>query len=318
MASLRRWSTRTGLIVGLIAGAIGGALPTAVAVEAQAPSPRPLQLDRSFLGGGGQLGINVRDVTEADAESQNLPGMAGAVVETVRPGSPAASAGLRPGDIVLTFDGERVRSARHLVRLLDETPALRDVEVTVQRNGDPLVMDVTPEPAVDAMASRRLFADPDILLDRLVMPKPFASEPPANTARLGVGVQDLTEQLRGYFGVARGVLVTSVEAGSVAATAGVRAGDVIGAFNDTPISTVAGLRRSVAQASGEITITVTRDRRLLTLKGTLPAIKTDGARSWAPSPGRYSEITASRYSAGTTSVPRRLRFPRSSNAVSAA
>ena len=82
---------------------------------------RRLQRRFEFGGGGPEIGVSIRDV-EAGS-----PGSAGAQVERVREDSPAEKAGIRAGDVITQFDGERVRSARQLSRLVAETPAGRSV-----------------------------------------------------------------------------------------------------------------------------------------------------------------------------------------------
>ena len=85
-------------------------------------------------GGGGFLGVGLDDV-EGEAR--------GAKVGSVRTESPAAKAGIKEGDVVVRFDGEGVRSAAQLVRLVGETPAGRSVAVEVLRAGKAEKLTVT-------------------------------------------------------------------------------------------------------------------------------------------------------------------------------
>lgn len=73
----------------------------------------------TLLGPGAEIGVSVR---EADTKENE-----GVVIEEVRPGSPAEKAGLKTADVVVEFDGERVRSARQFSRLVQETPPGRMV-----------------------------------------------------------------------------------------------------------------------------------------------------------------------------------------------
>ena len=98
-----------------------------------------------FAMGGSRLGMVVRDVETADVTKEKLAGTAGAVVTEVVKESAAQKAGVKTGDVVTSFDGERVRSARQLERLVEETPAGRTVKVALQRAGAPVTLDVTPE-----------------------------------------------------------------------------------------------------------------------------------------------------------------------------
>ncbi len=98
----------------------------------------------------------------------------------------------------------------------------------------------------------------------------FEGEPflAASRGRLGVRVQDLSEELASYFGVKSGVLVAGVEADAPAAKAGIKAGDVITAVNGTAIIEPGELRREVAKVEDGKTadLSVTRDKEPLTLK----------------------------------------------------
>jgi membrane-associated protease RseP (regulator of RpoE activity) len=76
--------------------------------------------------GGGRLGVSLDD-TEGDVR--------GAKVRSVEAGSPAEKAGIKEGDVIARFDGEAVRSAAHLARLVGETPAGRSVAIEVARGG---------------------------------------------------------------------------------------------------------------------------------------------------------------------------------------
>ena len=87
--------------------------------------------------------------------------------------------------------------------------------------------------------------------------------------RLGVNVEDLSGQLGDYFGAATGVLVTSVDPDSPAKTAGLKAGDVITRVDDQPVHDTTELRRLIARASADVTLTVTRDHKELTIKAKL-------------------------------------------------
>ena len=76
--------------------------------------------------GGGRLGVSLAD-TEGDVR--------GAKVRSVEEGSAAEKAGIKEDDLVVRFDGEAVRSASHLARLVGETPAGRAVPIEVTRGG---------------------------------------------------------------------------------------------------------------------------------------------------------------------------------------
>jgi serine protease Do len=241
------------------------------------------------LGGGSRVGIVVRDVETADVAKEKLAGPAGAVVTEVVEDSAAGKAGVKTGDVVTSFDGERVRSARQLQRLVSETPAGRTVKMALQRAGASVTVEVTPEaPKVTQFfgpggeegfrwRQRGPGGEPGVRVEpfRFEMPTgrldleregfPFVA---ASRGRLGVRVQDLSDELAGYFGVKAGVLVAGVEDDAPASKAGVKAGDVITAVNGEAVADPAELRREVAKVeegkSAELSIT--RDRKPMTLK----------------------------------------------------
>lgn len=78
--------------------------------------------------GGGRIGISVVDLNSPETRGSLTEG---AVVRSVTPEGPADGAGLENGDVIVAFDGERVRGARQLSRLVQETPVGRDVPVLV-------------------------------------------------------------------------------------------------------------------------------------------------------------------------------------------
>ena len=245
-----------------------------------------------FGMGGSRVGMVVRDVEAADVTKEKLAGTAGAVVTEVVKESAAEKAGVKAGDVVTSFDGERVRSARQLERLVEETPAGRTVKVALQRAGAPVTLDVTPQAPKMAQVMPGMPGEGGDVFSYKRAPgqgpewegspgMPFKFELPAgrfdfegepflaaSRGRLGVRVQDLSEELASYFGVKSGVLVAGVEADAPAAKAGIKAGDVITAVNGQAITEPGELRREVAKVEDGKTadLSVTRDKKPLTLK----------------------------------------------------
>ena len=201
--------------------------------------------------------------------------------------SPAAKAGLKSGDVVVGFDGERVRSARQLERLVEETPAGRTVALSVQRSGTKVDLQVTPaapdmasfqmaapfERGGSIVAGRSLHALPRWKKDGPEFPAAafhfdeMTNLGPPSRTRLGVQVQELSGQLADYFGVKAGALVSEVSDGSPAAKAGVKVGDVITAVNGQLVDGPAELRRAVARVDeGKAAeISVTREKKAVTV-----------------------------------------------------
>ena len=95
-----------------------------------------------LAGRRAQIGISIRDVEPAEAARQKIQG--GVFVEEVRPDTPADKAGLKRSDIIVEFDGERVRSARQFSRLVQETAPGRSVKASVVRSGQEKEIQITP------------------------------------------------------------------------------------------------------------------------------------------------------------------------------
>ena len=96
------------------------------------------------LGGGPRLGIQIRDLNKDDLAKFKLSSQSGVAVEEVTKESAAEKAGVKAGDVVVQFDGETVRSAAQLTRLVRETVAGRTVKMGVMRDGKRLDLDVAP------------------------------------------------------------------------------------------------------------------------------------------------------------------------------
>ena len=211
----------------------------------------------SFGTEGGRLWISIDDV-----ESSAIRGALteGAIVRSVTVGSPAADAGLEDGDIVVQFDGERVRSARQLSRLVQETPVGREVPLLVVRDDERFTLRVTPGDAGSVTAIREWLPDLGHWEQRL-------RQALRGRPQLGIEVTDVGPQLAEYFDVDHGVLVTTVTSESVAAEAGLQAGDILTAIDAEPVDDVGALHRIVAAIAPPATVRleVSRDGAALTL-----------------------------------------------------
>jgi serine protease Do len=261
----------------VVAGAIAAVVLFAPGVRGQEPRDREERVARALSAmdlSRGQVGVTVRDVRPDEAGKGDRT--ARVAVEEVRAESPAATAGVRVGDLIAEFDGERVRSTRHFSRLVDETPQGHSVKMTLLRGGQRVTLDIAPE----RRSAFRLRP-----LDQWRTPGPEGGPaPPAwrefdfqmpeievfgsRQGTLGVQVQSLTDQLAAHLGVKHGVLVTRVSADTPGARAGLRAGDAITAIDGMTVEDASDLRRRLRRIEGdrEFTIEITRDRKPMTLK----------------------------------------------------
>jgi serine protease Do len=286
----------TGAGMGAIAVLLAGGLATA------GPADKPRTQNRRtmlFTGERGRLGVTIADVTADDVQRLELDAETGVRIQTVEDDSPAAAAGLREDDVVLRYQGEAVRGASQLARLVRETPAGRRVEIEISRGGARQQVDATigegrraglegmhprisglPESldgeTLDALRDFKFELDPEDAARlgddaREGVRRVLRSRGP----RLGIRYHELSDQLAAYFKVEDGVLVSSVDEGSPAARAGLKAGDVIVKLNGTDVGDAADLGAAVArlEAGTPAGIRVQRDGRPVDLKVTI-----EGAR----------------------------------------
>ena len=188
----------------------------------------------------GWLGVRIQTVTPEIAEGFDLEEPRGALVASVEAESPAAAAGVEPGDVILAWDGRQVRKLKDLSRFVAATPAGRTVEVAVWRRGRQTslsavtgVLPDEPSPSGRSETERKSAGG-------LVEP-----------AGTGLALADLTEERRARFGLddeVTGALVVKVAPDSVAARQGLEAGDVILGVARKPIESAAEALEAFAAA----------------------------------------------------------------------
>ncbi len=193
----------------------------------------------------GWLGVRIQQVTPEIAESLGLPSASGAMVAGVNAGGPAEKAGLKPGDVILTFNDVTVKEMRNLPLIVAETPIGHDVPVQIWRNGKKtsLAVDVGEMPNDVQQASLQTDAPP---------PPPALKT--TDLAGLGLGVAAIGPVARHQFQLPpdqKGVVITSVKTNSPASDRGLAPGNVIVEVQQTPVATIDEIKSYVARARAE-------------------------------------------------------------------
>jgi serine protease Do len=203
----------------------------------------------------GWLGVTIEDQKEG-----------GPVVRSVQPNSPAERAGLKEGDVILEYNKENVIGAQQFTRLIRETPVGRMADLKIRRDSREQTLQITTEAShfPNTIGNIDLNIQPNVrvLLDQAMRNVPRV-EVNTTFVQSGIRVDQMTDQLRDYFGVFSnsGVLVTSVEAGSTAEKAGVKAGDVITAVNGSNIRSPGDFSREMRSANSKATLKVMREKQ---------------------------------------------------------
>ncbi len=199
---------------------IGFAIPSALA------APVIKQIVEFGRTRRGWLGVRVQTVTPDIAESLGLPHASGALVASIAAQGPAEAAGLQPGDIILSFNGEKLSAMRQLPRVVAETAIGTDATVTYWREGKEL--------SAKIKVGELEKAEEDGLLEgsETVMARGTKID------AVGLTLSPMSDTLRQDYlipGNVEGVVITGVADMSEAAEKGLLPGDVLIEINQQPV-----------------------------------------------------------------------------------
>jgi serine protease Do len=233
--------------------------------------------------GPSWLGVETHEVTAENAKELKLPAERGVVVAGVTKDSPAAKAGLKEKDVITEVNGQRVEGAAQFRRMIHEIPAGRAAQLTVWRDGRAQTLSATLGKAEErhdkwtgATPGAFAFHMPEVQIPE--MPSIDLGGEMGMLAggrpRLGIDAEDIGGQLGSFFGApdGEGILVRSVNSGSPAEKAGMKAGDLITSFNGERVRSLGDLRQKLAAQNDAKTakIVVLRSRSEVTLSVELP------------------------------------------------
>ena len=226
----------------------------------------------------GRLGVSIQDVTAELKVKQNLSVDHGAYVIDVEEESPAEKAEIKKGDVIIRFDGEEIESSRDLTKLVKRTKPKRSVPVEIVRKKEHKVVTATigHEPGIRAFSfdfgGRNFHYMPRMPriphIPRIPHGLGMIHRDEGMGELFGLEVEELTKQLAEYFEVpdGKGVLVTEVERGTAADTAGFKAGDVILKAGGNSVRDIGDLRDEFLNSKKEeIPVEIRRKGKPLTL-----------------------------------------------------
>lgn len=239
----------------------------------------------------GYLGVYTQTIDKDLQEAFDLASDEGVVIKDVVPDSPADQVGIKPGDIILEFNGRKVRSADHFYRLVRANNADEKVDMTLMRDGDRKELNLT-------LGDAENFDDDNWILGSTPpVPKSrsqartwyFDSRDTEEYNYIGVSLENLNDQLGNFFGAddGNGALVREVVDDSPAQKAGLKAGDVIVAIDGKDIEELDDVQRRVRQADkgDQLDITVLRDKKEMTVA--VEVEEAPDSYSWSPGKLNY-------------------------------
>ena len=194
---------------------IGFAIPSTMAIDVIK------QLKKFGKTSRGWLGVRIQPVTEEIAEAYGLDSPKGALVASVENNSPSLKAGVKPGDIILKFDGKDIKRDRDLPKIVVATKVGKNVQLEIWRGNRIINLNV-------------------VLGELETFEKKYKAEIkktdlPNKIEKLGIQLAQITPDLRARYKISKdikGVLILNVERDSVAAERGLKSGDIILAIID--------------------------------------------------------------------------------------
>jgi len=190
----------------------------------------------------GYLGIQISALQPEVAARLGLEKKMGVLVSRVMDNTPAAKGGIEAGDVITAIAGKPLKDAGQLQQLVAALPLNKAVEVTVFRDGKPKTLQVmiTEQPTEFGLAKNQ----------------PSENNTPRsegiNLSKFGIKITDLTQQLADQFGFKEkqaGALVTEVEDGSLAATAGLARGMLIVKVDHQPVSSAEAVQKALEKTA---------------------------------------------------------------------
>ncbi|WP_175953916.1 trypsin-like peptidase domain-containing protein [Burkholderia sp. BCC0405] len=234
------------------------AIPIAFAAKVRAQLQKQMQAQAQpsqapDASSGNALGVDVQDVGIGLAAAFGLPRPAGALVNGVAPGSPAAAAGVRPGDVIVKLGDKTIGRSAELNDLAAALPPGQKAPLRLIRNRAPVMLTITgaDEAAGNAGAAVGMAA-----------PKGAARTGPGAGAgdggdRLGLTMHALNDDERRSTGLAVGMMVDAVH--GPAARAGIQPGDVVLELNDTLLETPDDIQSLEASGGSVIAVLIQRN-----------------------------------------------------------
>jgi len=207
-----------GEVIGINAQIVAGGQGIGFAIPVNLAKSIVAQLKTKGGVSRGWLGVAIQDLTPEMADHFGIQGKEGALVADVTTGGPADEAGMKRGDVIVSYDGKPIQESHDLPIVVAGTPIGKKVEIKALRDGSPRTFAVKVGRLAEEQVAR-------------------ADGAGSGEAKLGLSVQDLTPEIARGLGISslEGVVVAEVAPGSPAEDARIRRGDVIREVDQKPV-----------------------------------------------------------------------------------
>lgn len=229
-----------GAVVGINTAIIASGQGIGFAVPINAVKEIILNLKEKGKVTRGWLGVSIQEVTPELAKSFRLKDAYGALVSDVTPGSPAEKAGLKRGDVIVELNKKPVKEHRELPRMVASIPPGERALFKVLRDGK--------EEAISAVVEELKEGD--------------SSQAALDAQKqMGMSLQPVTPEIAKELGMKKpeGMAITNVDAGSPAAEAGLRRGDVILEANKQPVNNTKEFSGAISKAEKTVPFLIYRN-----------------------------------------------------------
>ncbi len=221
----------------------GGSVGIGFAIPSNLAKPVVMQLAEFGKTRRGWLGVKIQTVTDEIADGLGLKDIHGALVASVTPGGPAEKAGIKAGDVITEFNGQKLDAMRQLPRIVAETPIGKDVPLTLMRDGKTI--------STKVKVGELEKAETDGLIEKVDNGKDGKPAKGTELSGLDVTVSNISPLLRETYNIpedVNGIVVTNVAGTSDAAQKGLVAGDVILELNQEVVKDAASAKAVVDAA----------------------------------------------------------------------
>jgi Do/DeqQ family serine protease len=190
----------------------------------------------------GMLGVNIQNINDDTATALELKEKSGVLVSDVKSGSAAEKAGVKRGDVITAFNGEKIEDTNILRNRVAQTAPGTEIKLTVSRDGKETDLNVTLDE----------FKTADSKNPSGGTGGDNGNGPSGENGKLGLTLEPLTDRMAKQLGVdgGSGLVVTDVDPSGPAAEAGIDQGDVILEINRKAVNSVADARAALDGAGG--------------------------------------------------------------------